>query len=502
MGPMFLVLVLNVAGVGLSAYTRGRTRITAASHRAKILEWRRTTYRFPSVDVFLPSCGEPLAVLESTYRHVERLRWGGALEVYVLDDAASADVAELARHYGFHYVVRADRGRMKKAGNLSNAFGISAGDFIAIFDADFCPRPDFFEHLIPYADDRHVALVQSPQYFETTLGMVWLERTAGATQELFYRWVQPGRDHHGAAICVGTCAVYRRAALNEAGGFAQIEHSEDVHTGIAQLLRGDELRYVPAVVAAGLSPDDLAGFLNQQYRWCNGSMSLLGAGLPSPLLVSGPGGVLTPQQRICFWTGFLYYISTAVNVFTMHVPGIVMAGWYPQDIRAWHVLPFLPGLWVYFVLLPRVSHTRWRFEVIRTQMAYSFCHALAIIDKLRGTTKGWVATGSVKKGSAVARQVSIMGSVTIVATISAGLPLWYTAMRDYGIGELWSIGLFWILYLYLAVPLLFGFLGVLGLRPPAWLVSRGNNISVASALFYTVLIVAVGVLSTAEWWWR
>jgi cellulose synthase (UDP-forming) len=62
--------------------------------------------------------------------------------------------------------------------------------------------------------------------------MSWLQRGAGATQELFYRWIQPSRDRAGAPICVGTCAVYRLAALASVGGFAQIEHSEDVHTGI------------------------------------------------------------------------------------------------------------------------------------------------------------------------------------------------------------------------------------------------------------------------------
>src|SRR5581483_5663598 len=144
---------------------------------------------------------------------------------------------------------------------LAQGFGHSDGDFVVIFDADFCPRADFLEHLVPYFDDENVGIVQSPQCFDTTTEMNWLQRTAGATQELFYRWVQPSRDRAGAPICVGTNAIYRRIALDEVGGFAQIEHSEDVHTGIALLRGGYDTRYVPVRVAKGLCPDDLAAFM-------------------------------------------------------------------------------------------------------------------------------------------------------------------------------------------------------------------------------------------------
>jgi len=229
-------------------------------------------------------------------------------------------------------------------------------------------------------------------------------------------------------------------------------------------------------------------------------MSLLGAGLPSPLLVNGPGGVLTRKQRTCFWSGFIYYISTAVNVFTVHVPTIVMAGWYAADIRAYHVLPFLPGLFVYTVLLPVMSSTRWRFEVMRTQTAYSFAHALSISDKLRGRSQGWVATGSVRGGSAIARQVSLIGTVTITATLAVGIPLWFSAYRvNGGMERMWPSGIFWLLYIYLMLPLWWSFLGVLGWQP-RWLVSTGNRLPVGVAVILTAAIIAAGVLSTMELW--
>lgn len=513
MWPLLAVLAINVIGAVLSAMSGWNKRgITADGHRRKIADWADHNPVGPSVDVFLPTCGEDLEILRNTYDHVSAMRWNGPLRVMVLDDGERAEVAATAREYGFDYVVRPNRGHMKKAGNLQYAYNHSAGEFIVIFDADFCPRADYLDHLIPYMDDARVGIVQSPQYFTTSVDQGWLERTAGATQELFYRWVQPSRDHYGAPICVGTCAIYRRAALHQAGGFAQIEHSEDVHTGIFLLRAGFRTQYVPIVVSRGLCPSDLAGFLNQQYRWCNGSITLLRSG-------AAARHPLTLRQRFCFWAGFMYYISTAVNVFTIHVPGIVMAIWYADQVRSYHFVPFMAGAWVYFVLLPRVSKTRWRFEVMRTQMAYSFCHALAITHKLTGRTKGWVATGAVKKSSSLARTISVIGSVTIALNLIIIWAAWIYDVHRYGLQDYWAMGLFSAAYTYLAFPLFVGFLRVLeiwpGSSPEALRLKeserhsaerpgaakrddgfRFNSISRTEALAYTLLIGLTTVLAT------
>ena len=90
-----------------------------------------------TVDVFLPSCGEPLAVLNNTFHYVSRMIWRGLKTVYVLDDSAREKVRDLADRYDFRYIVRPNPGELKKAGNLLHALDLSAGDFIAVIDADF-----------------------------------------------------------------------------------------------------------------------------------------------------------------------------------------------------------------------------------------------------------------------------------------------------------------------------------------------------------------------------
>lgn len=404
--PFVLVTVLNIVYALVSAASGlRRRRVTLATHVVRVGTWNPT--RYPSVDVFLPSCGEPLDVLANTFRHVSVLQWPGPLRVLVLDDSARPDVELLALQYGFDYHTRPDRGRMKKAGNLLYGYEHSRGDLITVFDADFCPRRDFLQELVPYFDDDTVGIVQSPQYFQTHGAMNWLQSAAGSVQEIFYRWVQPSRDASAGAICVGTCAVYRRAGLARSGGFAQIGHSEDVHTGVNLLKAGFSTRYVPVNVSAGLCPDTFAGFLSQQYRWCAGSLSLLAD-------TSFHAAPLTIKQRACFFTGFLYYISTAATLFGGPMAAAVLLWVLPHQVWPMVYLPLVAASWCVFMAWRTTLASRWNLSVLRVQILYSAAHMLAILHSLRGHTAAWVPTGSAPKGASLSTQIARLGIVWLV----------------------------------------------------------------------------------------
>lgn len=87
---------------------------------------------------------------------------------------------------------RDDRPLLKKAGNLRYAFARTSGELIVVFDADFCPRPDFFHESLPYFADPSIGLVQTPQFFRRSDEQTWVEQGAGVVQELFYRLIQVG----------------------------------------------------------------------------------------------------------------------------------------------------------------------------------------------------------------------------------------------------------------------------------------------------------------------
>ena len=144
-----------------------------------------------------------------------------------------------------------------------------------ILDADFAPRRDFLAETLPYMDDPAIAIVQTPQFFRESAAQTWIENAAGAMQEVFYRAIQVARDRFGAAICVGTSAVYRRAALEPQGGPTLIPYAEDVHTGLDVRRAGWSMAYVPIVLSTGICPDNLDAFVRQQYRWCTGNAGVV-----------------------------------------------------------------------------------------------------------------------------------------------------------------------------------------------------------------------------------
>ena len=444
---LMIMVVLGMGGIsliGLYCSTRPR-RLSQTDHEQRVLLW--SPERYPSIDVFLPSAGEPLDVLENTFRHVAQLEYPGPIEVYVLDDSAREIVRVLALRFGFRYLSRLDRGRMKKAGNLAFGYANSDGEVITVLDADFAPRPEYLLELMPYLDDPEIGIVQSPQFFDTHSTDRWVQRSAGAVQELFYRWTQPSRDAIGAPICVGTCALYRREGLERAGGFAQIAHSEDVHTGVALMRAGYAVRYIPVILAKGLCPEGLPPFVSQQYRWCAGSMSLM---LNPAFRSMG----LTWQQRLCFWSGFGYYLSTALSAFTAFIPPVYLLWQHPDAIHSRNYLLLLPLIFAY-PLIFWTYRGRWDFSVLRIQLAQYFSHAVAIWDTWRGDTHEWVATGAVSRSPLGARIGWLMaGWLGIVQVL-----LWVGIVRDLGtgaatIGSLYPMVIVASFALYVQMPLI------------------------------------------------
>ena len=352
-------------------------------------------YFKPTVDIYLPTAGEPLAILKNTYHHVDQLKWDQKnLNVYVLDDKNRMEVALLAHAFGFKYIARTNAPYLKKAGNIRNAFAQTGGEYILILDADFCPRPDFLENTVPYMiANKNLGILQTPQFFTVEDHQPWIQRGAASVQELFYRLIQVNRNQYGASICVGTCALYRRSALAPHGGTYPIEHSEDVHTGFQLLKDGWDIRYIPVNLAAGACPDTREAFFNQQYRWCLGSTSLF---LNRELFWKTR---LKFMQRLSFLSGMLYYQATAIGIFFTPFPGLYTLFFSPENVHIYNAVFSLPSLLFGTLHMKMWNKQPYGLFVVRTKMISYWSHLFAIKDKILGTAMGWEATGKVGGGS-------------------------------------------------------------------------------------------------------
>jgi cellulose synthase (UDP-forming) len=435
-GPMLIfTLAYYLIALCVNLSTRG---FNMPRHQALVNSWQPA--RYPSLDVFLPICGEHPDVLRNTWTHVQELAlaYPGEVVPYVLDDGASEEAAAAAREFGFRYVVRSNRGWFKKAGNLRHAFSISSGEFIAIFDADFAPRADLAAEMLPYFyAEPGLGIVQSPQYFRTHKRQSWMERGAGAVQELFYRLVQVSRDHHDGAICVGSCAIYRREALAANGGSSLIEHSEDVHTGFELRGAGWGLRYIPVPLATGLCPPDPDSFLSQQYRWCLGSMSLLTSR-------KFWDARMRLRTRFCYLSGFCYYVHTAI--FTLVTPAIplTLLIFMPDRVRLINYVLILPSLVYNLIVFPAWHRCHFGPSAFMAKALYGWSHLFCLVDLVRGKRLGWQATGAERRKSGT-RRVWVAVALWNIPTCIAWVLLTLWRMTRYGVAN-YAIMLFAALF--------------------------------------------------------
>jgi cellulose synthase (UDP-forming) len=389
-----------------------------AAHRLRVRAW--FPLWFPSLDILLPICGEPIEVLSNTWLAVAELIAGyrGVARIYVLDDGADPEAAALAERFGFCYWVRPNRGEFKKSGNLRYAFARTSGEFILILDADFAPRRDFLAETLPYMADPAIAIVQTPQFFRCSARQTWVERAAGAIQEVFYRSIQVARDRFGEAVCVGTSAIYRRAALEPQGGPTLIPYAEDVHTGLDVRRAGWSMVYLPIVLSAGICPDRLDAFVRQQYRWCTGNAGILF----SRRLWSVP---MTVPARLTYISGFFYYAYTGLLTIFGPVLPIVLLVFLPHEIRLRNFVILLPAVLTGFVLYPLWHQSPYGPSVWPLGIARGWAHVLAIWDAARGKTMGWHPTRT--PGSSLRRfRCWVTGWSGGMAVSWAALAVWRT----------------------------------------------------------------------------
>jgi cellulose synthase (UDP-forming) len=392
--------------------------------------------QWPSVDVFLPVCGEPIEVLRNTWEGVREMRdwYEGAMNIYVLDDKALASCENAAHEYGFTYLTRPNRGVMKKAGNLKYGYEHSDGDFILILDADFRPHPDMVVEMLPYMDDQRVGIVQSPQFFDTD-GLEGLEYGAGNIQRHFYSIVQRARGSVGGSICVGSCGLYRRAALDQVGGTYQIEHSEDVWTGYSLRAKGWEIQYIPIPLSKGLCPDDLHAFFKQQNRWNSGSMSLL----TSRFFWTAP----TPwHTKLSYISGFMYYLSNPL-LLLFPIQNFVMV--YDTTPIEWYVgLIFVPSVVFTTCFMWKHVYRDVKYGTVLAYMMALWSYSYAMIARLFGSTEKWEATGG-NQGLSKGFKRMVLVSTTYYIVYA------FTVVYSFATGAIspvdwhYSLTIFWIL---------------------------------------------------------
>lgn len=273
---------------------------------------------WPSVDVMIPTYNEPLRIVRATVLAALRLDWpADRLKVYLLDDGRRENFRAFAAAAGVGYITRADNAHAK-AGNLNHALTRTDGEFIAIFDCDHIPARSFLQITMGWlVRDPKCALVQTPHHFFSADPFERNLNTFGRVpgeSALFHRLIQDGNDLWNASFFAGSCAVLRRAPLEEIGGVAVQTVTEDAHTALKLHRRGYHSAYLNVPQAAGLATESLAAHIAQRIRWARGMIQIFRT--DNPFLGRG----LSFFQRVCYANAMLHFFHGLPRLIFLTAP--------------------------------------------------------------------------------------------------------------------------------------------------------------------------------------
>jgi cellulose synthase/poly-beta-1,6-N-acetylglucosamine synthase-like glycosyltransferase len=234
--------------------------------------------KLPAVLVQIPTYNEGM-LIGRVLDAVVALDWPrDRLAVQVLDDSTGAS-AELARsavaacHADGHNVTllqRTDRAGFK-AGALRIGLAATDQPFVAMFDADYIPPPDFLRKCMrPLLAQPDVAFAQARCDF-LNAGQNWVTRAQEIILDSHYAVEQPTRSWTGEFLPFnGTCGIWRREAIEAAGGWHGDTLTEDLDLSYRAQLAGWRAVYLASVGVPGELPEGFAVWNRQQLRWNKG----------------------------------------------------------------------------------------------------------------------------------------------------------------------------------------------------------------------------------------
>ena len=242
------------------------------------------------------------------------------LEIQVLDDSTdeTTEIAELAvrrhaaRGFAISYLHRVDRTGYK-AGALEAGLKQAHGDFVAIFDADFIPPADFLQKTLPYFVDPKVGMVQA-RWGHINQDYSLLTKIQAIMLDAHFVLEHGGRNRGGCFFNFnGTAGVWRRDAIDSAGGWQHDTLTEDLDLSYRAQLLGWQFVFLPDVLSPAEVPVEMTSFKSQQHRWAKGSIQTCLKLLPRILSSDQPLRVKA-EAFIHLTANFNYLLMTLLSI--------------------------------------------------------------------------------------------------------------------------------------------------------------------------------------------
>lgn len=404
-GLLYLVALVGLFLYGMNAY------VMLAVHW-----WHRRRARetpppappavWPTVTVQLPLYNERY-VARRLLEAVGALNYPtDRLEIQVLDDSTDetteilADTAVRLQEKGVsvRHLRRPERTGFK-AGALASGLAEARGEFVAIFDADFVPPPDFLRETIPHFADPKVAVVQARWgHLNREFSLLTVAQSLGIDGHFGVE--QSARCWGNLLLNFnGTAGVWRTAAIMDAGGWAHDTLTEDLDLSYRAQLHGWRILYRPDLICPAELPVLITGFKSQQRRWAKGSTQTAIKLLPAVLRAPLPAW--TKYQAFIHLTYYMIHPLMLTGVLLSAPllglqnlappPPILMGGGL-----AFGLAIFGPGCMLAYaqhVLDPAWWRRVWRLPTIMViGVGVAWSTSLAVLSAFRGTNLEFIRT--------------------------------------------------------------------------------------------------------------
>jgi cellulose synthase/poly-beta-1,6-N-acetylglucosamine synthase-like glycosyltransferase len=271
----FMIFILGYAIIQISL------TVTYLRKRKKLMKQERSLSaddHRPFVTIQLPVFNE-IYVVERLIESIAAFNYPkDRFEIQVLDDStdesfevAAKKVKEIKeRGINIHHIQREKR-EGYKAGALKYGMEIAKGEFIAIFDADFIPDPEFLNKTLPWFDKEEIGVVQT-RWEHINEDYSLLTRLQAVGLDAHFSVEQVGRNAGGHFINFnGTAGIWRKSTISDAGGWQADTITEDLDLSYRAQVKGWKFIYLENLGSPSELPAEINALKSQQFRWAKGA---------------------------------------------------------------------------------------------------------------------------------------------------------------------------------------------------------------------------------------
>jgi cellulose synthase/poly-beta-1,6-N-acetylglucosamine synthase-like glycosyltransferase len=342
--------------------------------------------KLPRVTVQLPIFNELYVVRRLIAASCEIDYPRELLDIQVLDDSTDETASVTrecvdefrAKGFDIHYIHRVKRTGYK-GGALANGLRSAKGDFIAVFDADFVPQKDILKNTIHFFTDKSIGMVQT-RWSYLNRKYSFLTKIQAIMLDGHFVIEHTARNWSGRFFNFnGTGGVWRKEAIETAGGWQNDTLTEDLDLSYRSQLKGWKFVFLKDDLSPSEIPVEINGFKSQQHRWAKGSIQTAKKLLPQIFKSSLP--LKVKVEAFFHLTNNISYLLMLVLSILIY-PSMVARiniGWFQMIITD---VPFLIvatiGISFFYLCSQREAYKNWKSRVVYMPMLMSLGIGLSV----------------------------------------------------------------------------------------------------------------------------